>query len=98
MRKCVEVSQSNVMGLQTSHRKTGHGAMRLIGEGPVVGINEWNQLINENMFEGAEIKAAATARRRRAPEPQLQARPLGPPALVRAAGRQRREHNYWPSR
>ena len=61
VRKCVEMRQSDIVCLQPAHRKTGHRPMFLIGDSSIVGINEWNQFVNQNVLKCTEVESAPTA-------------------------------------
>src|SRR5690606_35180224 len=62
--KLVEVRRGDLAGLHATHGESGHGTVRLVGKGAVVGINVRNQVINENPLEGVKVEtsAAGTAR------------------------------------
>src|ERR1039457_1291350 len=47
----VEVGQGDAVGQCTAHREAGHGAVRLIGQRPVVGVDKGNHFSNEHVLE-----------------------------------------------
>ena len=61
MGELVEVGQGDHSGLHAAHGEAGHGPMGLIGEGAVVGINEGDQVIDEDPLESVKLKLRAAA-------------------------------------
>ena len=80
----VEVGQGDLPGLHAAHGEAGHGPMGLVGQGAVVGINEGDQVVDQNPLESAEVEAPP--------------RPPGPPVRAGRGRPHRRGHSYWPSR
>ena len=66
--------------LHAAHRKAGHRAVRLIGDGAEVGVDERNEIVDEHLLERAEVERASARTRHSA---------------VRRAGRSRRSVR-WP--
>ena len=67
VRELVEVGQRDRPGLHAAHGEAGHGAIRLIRQGAEVGINEGDQVVDQNPRESAEVEhaSAGTASARR---------------------------------
>src|SRR5579859_7016065 len=55
----IEICESDLPGLHPTHGEAGHGSIGLIGERTEVGVNEGDQIIDENMLESAEVEATA---------------------------------------
>jgi len=61
VRECVEMRQRDGTCLHAAHRKAGHGAMRLIGNRPVVAVDVRNGVVNQHVLERAEIEVGEPA-------------------------------------
>ena len=55
----IKVGQGDRPGLHSTHGKTSHSPMGLIGKGAEVGINKGNQVVDKNPCESAEVESAS---------------------------------------
>src|ERR1041385_7353695 len=60
VRERVQMRQGDRPRLHATHREPGHGAMRLVRYRSEVCVDEWNEVVDQHLFEGAEIEAAKT--------------------------------------
>ena len=62
VRELVEVGQGDLPRLHAAHRQPRHGAMRLVGERAIVGVDEGDQLLGHDLREGGEVEPRAARR------------------------------------
>ena len=60
--KYIEMLKRNRLRLHSAHGEAGHGAMGLIGERAEIGVDVWDQLVDENRLEWRDTETCRCLR------------------------------------